>query len=78
MMGPIMEQPLIHQDFQHKYTILVSMFDQELDQAKVKPAVDWDGMTEGCDIRPNPIHKYFKSIPVLCCTHCVTFRAYTK
>ena len=35
MMGPILERPLIHRDFQHKYPILLAMFNQELDQVKM-------------------------------------------
>ena len=35
MMGPLLERPLIHRDFQFKYPILLAMYNQELDQAKV-------------------------------------------
>ena len=35
MMGSLIERPLIHQDFQHKYPILLAMFDHELDNAKL-------------------------------------------
>ena len=35
MMGSLIERPLVHQDFQHKYPILLAMFDQELDNAKL-------------------------------------------
>ena len=35
MMGSLIERPLIHKDFQHKYPILLAMFDQELDNAKL-------------------------------------------
>lgn len=34
MMGPLLERPLIHKDFQYKYPILLAMFDEELDNAK--------------------------------------------
>ena len=34
MMGPLLERPIIHEDFKHKYSILLSMYNQELDQAK--------------------------------------------
>ena len=34
MMGPLLERPMIHKDFQCKYPILLAMFDQELDDAK--------------------------------------------
>lgn len=35
MMGPMLERPLIHEDFKQKYSILLSMYNQELDEAKV-------------------------------------------
>lgn len=35
MMGPLLERPIIHEDFKHKYSILLSMYNQDLDQAKV-------------------------------------------
>ena len=35
MMGPILERPLIHRDFQYKYPILLAMFNQELDSVKL-------------------------------------------
>ena len=35
MMGPILERPLIHRDFHHKYPILLAMFNQELDNVKM-------------------------------------------
>ena len=35
MMGPLLERPLIHRDFQYKYPILLAMYNQELDQAKM-------------------------------------------
>lgn len=35
MMGPLIERPHIQQDFQTKYPTLLSMYEQELDQAKV-------------------------------------------
>ena len=34
MMGSLLERPLIHNDFQYKYPILLSMYDRELDGAK--------------------------------------------
>ena len=34
MMGPLIERPLIHRDFQSRYPTLLSMYDQELDQSK--------------------------------------------
>ena len=39
MMGPLLERPLIHRDFQFKYPILLAMYNEELDQAKV--IFDW-------------------------------------
>ena len=33
--GSLLERPLIHADFEHKYPILLKMFERELDQAKV-------------------------------------------
>ena len=35
MMGPLIERPLIQKDFCLKYPILLSMYDKELDDAKV-------------------------------------------
>ena len=35
MMGPLLERPLIHRDFQYKYPILLEAYTHELDQAKV-------------------------------------------
>jgi len=35
MMGSLIERPHIQQDFQTKYPTLLSMYEQELDQAKV-------------------------------------------
>ena len=35
MLGPLLQRPLIHRDFQYKYPILLEMYSQELDQAKV-------------------------------------------
>ena len=35
MMGPLLERPIIHEDFKHKYSILLSMYNQDLDQAKI-------------------------------------------
>lgn len=35
MMGPLLERPIIQKDFQYKYPILLSMYSEELDQAKV-------------------------------------------
>ena len=35
MMGPLLERPIIHEDFKHKYSILLSMYNQELEQAKI-------------------------------------------
>lgn len=35
MMGPLLERPLIHRDFQYKYPILLAMYNQELDQVKM-------------------------------------------
>ncbi len=35
MMGPLIERPLIQRDFRFKYPILLSMYDKELDDAKV-------------------------------------------
>ena len=34
MFGPLLERPVIHRDFQHKYPVLLSMFDDELNAAK--------------------------------------------
>eukprot|EP00731_Ephydatia_muelleri_P037632 Em0524g1a len=34
MMGSLLERPLIHKDFQYKYPHLLSMYSQELDEAK--------------------------------------------
>lgn len=34
MMGPLIERPLIQKDFRYKYPILLSMYNEELDQAK--------------------------------------------
>ena len=34
MMGPLLERPLIHRDFQYKYPILLAMYNDELDQVK--------------------------------------------
>lgn len=33
-MGSLLERPLIHKDFQYKYPVLVSMYSEELDEAK--------------------------------------------
>ena len=35
MMGPLLERPLIHRDFQYKYPIRLAMYNQELDQVKM-------------------------------------------
>ena len=35
MMGSLLERPVIHEDFKTKYPILLSMYNQELDQAKM-------------------------------------------
>ena len=35
MMGPLIERPLIHCDFQYKYPVLIAMYSQELDEAKL-------------------------------------------
>lgn len=35
MMGPLLERPLIQKDFRYKYPILLSMYNEELDQAKM-------------------------------------------
>ena len=35
MMGPLLERPLIQRDFHFKYPIVLSMYSEELDQAKV-------------------------------------------
>ena len=35
MVGSLLERPVIHQDFRHNYPLLVSMFSEELDQAKI-------------------------------------------
>jgi dynein heavy chain len=35
MMGPLLERPLVQQDFRSKYPILLSMYSEELDAAKV-------------------------------------------
>ena len=35
MMGPLIERPLIQRDFSHKYPILLSMCNKELDSAKL-------------------------------------------
>ena len=34
MMGNLLERPLIHKDFQYKYPLLLTMYNQELDDAK--------------------------------------------
>ncbi|XP_032221173.2 dynein beta chain, ciliary [Nematostella vectensis] len=34
-LGSLLDRPLIHADFEHKYPILLRMFEKELDQAKV-------------------------------------------
>lgn len=35
MMGSLIERPLIHKDFQHNYSTLIQMLDEELDCAKL-------------------------------------------
>lgn len=35
MIGSLIDRPLIQKDFRHKYPVLVSMYSDELDQAKV-------------------------------------------
>lgn len=35
MMGPLIERPLVQKQFQYKYPILLSMYNEELDKAKV-------------------------------------------
>ena len=35
MLGTLLERPLISRDFQHKYPKLISMYNAELDEAKV-------------------------------------------
>jgi dynein heavy chain len=34
MMGLLIERPLVHRDFQAKYPLLLSMYNQELDHSK--------------------------------------------
>ena len=34
MMGSLLERPVIHEDFKHKYPVLLSMYNLELDEAK--------------------------------------------
>ena len=34
MVGSLIERPIVHRDFQHKYPILVQWYSQELDDAK--------------------------------------------
>ena len=35
MMGPLLERPIIQKDFRYKYPIMLDMYSEELDQAKV-------------------------------------------
>ncbi len=35
MIGPLIERPLIQKDFRYKYPVLLSMFNRDLDQAKM-------------------------------------------
>ncbi|XP_071954573.1 dynein beta chain, ciliary-like [Antedon mediterranea] len=53
--GPILDRPVICEDFEHKYPIILKMYNEELDKSKVI----YDNQMRSCETSENkpPLHK---------------------